>query len=171
VSELEAKEVLECYYLKSDVLMRKWRPPHAPASDDWSVVHQVVVRPSYHPEIIRLAHEIPMAGHAGIRKTQTRVMAHFYWPKLHQDIAAHCKTCHTCQMIGKPQTLIKPAPLIPMPVFDEPFRRGLIDCVGPFPRTKSGHRNLLTIMDMSSRFPETVPLKRIIAKVVVDALV
>ena len=47
----------------------------------------------------------------------------------------------------------------------------LIDCVGPLPITKSGHRYLLTIMDMSTTFPEAVPLKRIKAKVVVDALV
>ena len=113
---------------------------------------------------------IPVAGHLGIRKTQARFMAHFYWPKLHQDVVEFCKTCHTCQMVGKPQPSIKPAPMIPIPAFDEPFTRVLVDCVGPLPRTKTGHQYLLTIMDLSTRFPEAIPLRKITAKVVVEAL-
>ena len=170
-SEEEAKGVPECYYVKSGVLMRKWRPTQKPADEEWSIVHQIVVPPCYRDEILRIAHEIPVAGHLGIRKTQARVMAHFYWPKLHQDVVKFIKTCHTCQMVGKPQPSIKPAPMIPIPAFDEPFSRVLVDCVGPLPRTKSGHQFLLTIMDLSTRFPEAIPLRKITAKVVVEALV
>ena len=43
--------------------------------------------------------------------------------------------------------------------------------MGPLPRTRSGFQFLLTIMDVSTRFPEAVPLKRITAKNVVEALV
>ena len=93
-----------------------------------------------------------------------------YWPKLHQDVVEFCKTCHTCQMVGKPQPSIKPAPMIPILAFDEQFTRVLVDCVGPLPRTKSGHQYLLTIMDLSTRFPEAILLRKITAKVVVEAL-
>nr|XP_054761448.1 uncharacterized protein LOC129267850 [Lytechinus pictus] len=118
-----------------------------------------------------MAHELPMAGPVGIRKTEDRIMRHFYWPKMHKDVVHFCKTCHTCQIIGKAQPSIKPAPLIPIPAFEEPFTRVLVDCVGPLPRTRSGHRFLLTIMDLSTRFPETIPLRSITAKTVVQALV
>ena len=64
-------------------VMRKWRPTQRPAVEEWSIVHQIVIPPCYRDEILRIAHEIPVAGHLGIRKTQARVMAHFYWPKLH----------------------------------------------------------------------------------------
>ena len=97
--------------------MRKWRPTQRPADEEWSIVHQIVIPPCYRDEILRIAHEIPVAGHLGIRKTQARVMAHFYWPKLHQDVVEFCKTCHTCQMVGKLQPSIKPAPMIPIPAF------------------------------------------------------
>ena len=120
----EAKDSPECYYIKDDILMRKWRPPQRPADEEWSIVHQIIVPPSYCPEILRLAHEIPMAGHLGIRKTQARITNHFYWPKLHKDVVHFCKTCHVCQVIGKPQPSIKPAPLIPIPVFEEPIYSG-----------------------------------------------
>ena len=107
----ESESVPECYYVKSEVLMRKWRPPDRPADEDWAVVHQIVVPPPYRSEILRLAHEVPMAGHLGVRKTLSKIMAHFFWPGIRSDVAAFCRSCHTCQMVGKPQHVIKPAPL------------------------------------------------------------
>ncbi len=171
MSEAEICDVPEGFYIKDDVLMRKWRNPRSPASDDWAVVHQLVLPSDFRPEVLRLAHEAPMAGHVGIRKTQSRIMAHFYWPKLHADVVQYCRTCHVCQVVGKPQPAVKPAPLIPVPAFQEPFSRVLVDCVGPLPRSKSGYQFLLTIMDISTRFPEAVPLRSITAKNVVEALV
>ena len=35
----EAEEVPVCFYKQNGVLMKKWRPPDAPASDEWQVVH------------------------------------------------------------------------------------------------------------------------------------
>ena len=112
-----------------------------------------------------------MAGHVGIRKTQSRIMAHFYWPRLHRDVAQYCRMCHVCQVVGKAQPAVKPAPLIPVPAFHEPFSKVLVDCVGPLPRSKSGYQFLLTIMDISTHFPEAVPLRSITARNVVEALV
>ena len=171
LSAEEAANVSQCYYTKSGVLMRKWSPPGRPTDEDWTAVHQVVVPPSYRKEILRLAHDIPMAGHLGVRKTEARILAHFYWPRLRQDVTEYCKSCHTCQVVGKPQHRIKPAPLIPIPVSQEPFSRVLlIDCVGPLPKTKTGFQYLLTIMDTTTRFPEAVPLRNIKAKTVIDVL-
>ena len=86
MTEGEVGEVPVGYFVQNDVLMRKWRDPRSPASEVWSVVRQVVLPPSYRPEVLRLAHEAPVAGHVGVRKTQARIMAHFYWPQLHIDM-------------------------------------------------------------------------------------
>ncbi|XP_041461225.1 uncharacterized protein LOC121412478 [Lytechinus variegatus] len=166
----EAEKVSQCYYIKSGVLMRKWCPPGRPADEDWVAVDQVVVPPQYRAEILRLAHDIPLAGHLGVRKTVARIRAHFYWPGLRKCVSEYCKSCHVCQVVGKPQHHIKPAPLIPIPVFPEPFSRVLIDCVGPLPKTKAGYQYLLTVMDSTTRFPEAFPLRNIKAKTVIDAL-
>ncbi|KAL5015543.1 hypothetical protein ScPMuIL_007374, partial [Solemya velum] len=63
------------------------------------------------------------------------------------------------------------APLHPIPAFEEPFSRVIIDCVGPLPKTKSGNEYLLTIMCASTRFPEAIPLRNIKAHNIVKALV
>ena len=151
--EDEISQVPMCYYIKNGILMRKWRPYDVPTDDEWAVYHQIVVPKSYRHEILSIAHESPMSGHLGINKTYHKIINHFYWPGLKSDVSKYCKTCHTCQMVGKPNQTISKAQLQPIPAFDEPFSRILIDCVGPLPRTKSGNEYLLTIICTSTRFP------------------
>ena len=169
--EDEISQVPMCYYIKNGILMRKWRPFDVPADDEWAVYHQIVVPKSYRHEILSIAHESPMSGHLGINKTYHKIINHFYWPGLKSDVSKYCKTCHTCQMVGKPNQTIPKAQLHPIPAFDEPFSRILIDCVGPLPRTKSGNEYLLTIMCTSTRFPEAIPLRNIKTKSIVKALI
>ena len=117
-----------------------------------------------------MAHETPLSGHLGINKTYQKIINHFYWPGVRKDVVEFCNTCHTCQVIGKPNQTIPKAPLKPIPAFEEPFSRILINCVGPLPKTKKGNQYLLTIMCASTRFPEAVPLRNITTKTVVQAL-
>ena len=171
LDEKEIDQVPVCFYVKNGILMRKWRPPDVSAEDEWTVNHQIVVPRVYRPEILNLAHDTPMSGHLGINKTYHKILNHFYWPGLKSDVSQFCKSCHTCQMVGKPNQTIPKAHLQPIPAFDEPFSRIIIDCVGPLPKTKSGHEYLLTIMCASTRFPEAIPLRNIKTKNIVKALV
>ena len=111
-----------------------------------------------------------MAGHLGVRKTHDRILNHFWWPTLRKEVSEYCRSCHTCQVVGKPNQKIPAAPLKPIPAFDEPFSSVIVDCVGPLPKTKSGNQYLLTIMCASTRFPEAIPLRNIKAKTIVKAL-
>ena len=53
----------------------------------------------------------------------------------------------------------------------EPFKRMAIGLVGPFdPMSERGHRYSLMIVDMASRFPEAVPLKRIDTPAIAETL-
>ncbi len=85
-------------------------------------------------------------------------------------MAEFVKTWHVCQTVGKLNQSVKPSPLKPVPAFDEPFRRVIIDCVGPMPKTKSGNSYPLTIMCASTRFSEAIPLRKISAQVIIKAL-
>ena len=171
LDENEMSQVPVCYYVKNDIFMRKWRPPDVSADDEWTINHQIVVPRAYRPEILNLAHETPMSGHLGVNKTYHKILNHFFWPGLKSDVSQHCKSCHTCQIVGKPNQTIPKASLRPIPAFDEPFSRFIIDCVGPLPKTKSGCQYLLTIMCASTRFPEAIPLRNIKTKTIVTPLV
>ena len=170
VDENEVSQNPVCLFTKNGVLMRKWRPPDVSVEDEWAVKHQIVIPKSYRQEILSMAHETPLAGHMGINKTCQKILNHFYWPSLRKDVVEFCKSCHACQMVGKPNQSIPKAPLQPIPAVQEPFSRIIVDCVGPLPKTRSGNQYLLTIMCASTRFPEAIPLRNIKAKTIVKAL-
>ncbi len=159
------------YFISDGVLMRKWTDSKMSSQDDWSSVFQVVVPEAYRSDILYLAHDHCLSGHLGIRKTLDRVLRHFFWPGVRSDVAQYCRSCHVCQIIGKPNQSIPVAPLHPIPAIGEPFEQILIDCVGPLPRTKSGNQYLLTIMCAATRFPEAVPLRKVTAPAISRALV
>ncbi len=136
------------------------------------MLKQIVVPAKYRLEILEIAHALPVSGHLGVNKTEDRILQHFYWPKLRSSVAEFVKTCHVCQIVGKPNQNVKPAPLRPVPEFSEPFSRVMviIDCVGLMPKTKSGNSYLLTIMCASTRSPEAIPLRNISSQVIITVL-
>ena len=152
-------------------MKRNWRSPEVPADDEWAVNHQIVVPKMYRSEILSFAHETPMSDHLGVNKTYHKILNHFYWHGLKTDVSYYCRSCHTCQVVGKPKQVILKAGLQPIPAFDKSFHRIIIDCVGPLPKTKSGNEYLLTIMYASTRFPEAIPLRNIKTKTIMRVLV
>ena len=56
----EAEEVPVCFYKQYVVLMRKWRPPDVPASNEWQVVHQILVPKIYHWKSSALPMIVPL---------------------------------------------------------------------------------------------------------------
>ena len=62
---------------------------------------QVVIPTKYRSAILKLAHEIPLAGHLGIRKTLKKLDKFFYWPKLKDDVKFWVSTCANCQKTAK----------------------------------------------------------------------
>ena len=123
---------------------RKWRLPDVPAEDEWAVKYQVVVPKTYRQDILGIAHETPLAGHLGVNKTFQKILDHFYWPNLRNDVVEYCKSC-LAQMVGKSNQTIRKAPLQSPPVIQEPFSRIIVDCVGPLPKMRSGNQYVMTI--------------------------
>ena len=75
-------QVLVCYYVKNDILMRKWRPPDVSADDECTVNHHIVVPRAYRPEMFNLAHETPMSGHLGVNKTYHKILNYFFLARI-----------------------------------------------------------------------------------------
>ena len=169
LSEDEIFTVPVRYYFRNGVLMCKWRPANVPADAGWTVKHQIVLPKSFRTQILPLAHENPLSGYLGVTKTYYKLLKHFFWPHVKKGVSKFCRSCHICQMVGKPNQKISRVPLQPISAFEEPFSRVLIDCVGPLPKSKSGNKYLLTIMCTSTRFPEAIPLRNSKAKTIVKA--
>lgn len=110
------------FILDKDVLVRRWSP--LPDTDaDYNVVYQVVVPAGYRQHVLSVAHESKWSGHLGVTKCYQLILKHFFWPGLKGDVAKFCRSCHVCQVTGKPNQTIPDAPLHPIPVI-EPFEPG-----------------------------------------------
>ena len=155
------------FFRREGILYRKYQPPGTTNEDD--ATDQLVLPIQCRQSVLQLAHNIPLAGHLGRRKTASRILQRFYWPGIFRDVSDHCRSCPECQK-SSPRGNNK-APLVPLPVIDVPFKRIAMDIVGPLPRSSSGNRFILVICDYASRYPEAIPLRRIDASRIANELV
>lgn len=158
------------YYWDDEVLMRKWNSV-ANEKANLAPMYQIVLPSVVRTAVLKLAHDHIMGGHLGVNKTFQRVSQYFYWPGLRTGIANYCRSCHECQLVGKPNQVVRPVPLCPIPVMGEPFERLILDCVGPLPKSREGYQYILSFMCSATRFPEAVPLRNLKAKTVIKELV
>lgn len=150
------------YYWDKEVFMRKWDPRLA---DDSLTSYQISLASS--KAVARACACWSLRGY----KTHNRITKYFYWPGIKSSVSRFCKACHICQLSGKPNQKVPKAPLHPIPAMGEPFERLILDCVGPLPRSKTGHQYILSIMCAATRFPEAIPLRTLKAKTVVNELI
>ena len=160
----------EAYTIKNNILYRISRPIDVDSESTWYVKEQIVVPKNFRPIILKEAHENMWGSHLGIHKTCAKISKNFFWPTMKKDVSRYCKSCHECQIMGKPNQKIPKAPLYPIPAVCEPFTQIVIDVVGPLPKSGSGFQYLLTIMDRTTRFPEVIPLRSIKSSVIITHL-
>ena len=133
-------------------------------------VVQVVMPDKYRDLVLKATHG-DISGHFGVKKTYNHALQHFYWPRIKRcDVARFVKSSHVCQVAGKPNETIKPAPLKPIQSVGTPFEHLIIDCVGPLPKSKSGMEYLVTVMCQATRYPAAYAVRSINTKAVVKSL-
>ena len=74
----------------------------------------------------------------------------------------HCRTCTQC--LKSLTRVVKKAPLVPLPIMDEPFSNGYCGAA------TTGKRYILVICDYAIRYPEAVALRTIDANAVAEEL-
>jgi len=129
----------------------------------------IVVPKDLREKIIRLHHDIPTAGHGGIKKTMFRIQGTFYWPKMKEDVNTFIRTCDACckrSDYGKNRA--------PLGSFQEPTEfayRLSCDIVGPMPLTRSSNKYILTVIDHFTRFGIFIALPDQTAETIAQALI
>ena len=110
-------------------------------------MHEIVVPKVHLSDILKLAFESSRDYHLFINTTYSKCKL-TYWPQVRNCVAEFCKTCHICQVAGKPNQKIPVDFLKPIPAFEEPFSKVIVDCVGPLSKTNYRKQFLLTCLTM-----------------------
>ena len=147
--------------LQDGVIYRRWVPRGQDETE--MAVEQLVLPPKCRPTVLQLEHDIPLAGHMGKDKTARRVLQRF------RDVANYFRACPECQKTSTRR--VHPAPMVPLPIIQEPFQRIAMDIVGPLPRSHSGKKYVQVVCDYATRYPEAIPLHSIDAEHIAEELV
>ena len=129
-------------------------------------IEQMCLPKEYREKCLTLAHE--NMGHMGRNKVSDHIRQYFYWPSITADAMNHIKSCEPCQK--KDKTSPRRAQMQSREIVTVPSERVAIDLVGPFPVAKGGFRYLLTYLDMATRWPEAIPLKKTTTRIIIDQL-
>jgi hypothetical protein len=126
-----------------------------PTHNEWKIY-----APSQHKlALLKYYHESTVSLHAGIVNTEKSIKKYFYWPNLNADVRQYVSHCQECRQAKNfiDSILYEPINWKPME-FNQTIA---IDHKGPLPRTKSGNRYIMNIMDLFTGYVESIPLPRI----------
>jgi hypothetical protein len=131
---------------------------------------QVLVPAILTDKLLHVAHSGPLAGHPGITRCLQSLEKEYYWPTMKKDIISFVKSCPTCQVVGKGDRIRK----IPIKLHEQlsaPFQTVAIDFIGPLPTSKKGNSYILSVIDVSTRYAEAIPMKSMSSKAVSEELI
>ncbi|GFU24444.1 hypothetical protein TNCV_2264111 [Trichonephila clavipes] len=149
---------------KNGVLYRKFE-----SEDGKTFRWQLVLPRSRIPEVLKELHGSPTGGHFGVMKTLHRVRERFCWGKVRADVEQWCKSCDACSARKGPK--IRSRGKLHRYNVGAPFERIAFDILGPLPRTASGNKYLLVVMDYFTKWPEVYPIPDQEAPTVAEAVV
>ncbi|KAK3093372.1 hypothetical protein FSP39_014695 [Pinctada imbricata] len=118
---------------------------------------QIIAPKKFQREAMVHAHDAPMGGHLGRKKTKEKVARNFYWYGMGEDVSAYVSSCTECQRNKKMQK--NPKGELGNMLVGAPLDRISTDILGPLPTTAEGMKYILTVTDHFTNWSEAYPLK------------
>lgn len=139
-----------------DVLYHLWSP-HIGASRTETIT-QIVVPFDWRNRIMIEMHD--KTGHYGAVATYDLIRQKLWWPTMFAEIKKFCDTCRLCEATKKP---IGRAPMHvnPPTKFNQ---RVAMDPCGPLPKTRSGNKYLIVLVECFSKWPVAFATKSLTSK-------
>ena len=106
--------------------------------------------------ILREAHDIPIAGHAGYIKTYALMHQSFYWPGMKRDVLQYVVRCLTCQKI-KAKHVKYPRKLHPIEAPQMKWECVSMDFITGLPMSR-GFDSIFVVVDMLTKVTHLFPV-------------
>lgn len=110
-------------------------------------------------QVLRQAHDSPLAGHPGRDKTLSNLNRFFYWPGMSTSAESYVKTCDLCQRSKSPRH--KTFGLLqPLPIPDGIWQSISMDHIVCLPESQ-GFDSILVVVDRRSKMAHFIPAKAV----------
>lgn len=123
---------------------------------------------SLREEAIRLLHDIPSAGHQGVKRTREKVREKFAWYGLSKAVAGYVSSCEIFNR-NKMSDRKGKGPMTEYQA-EAQMERVHLDLLGPLPRTPRGDAYILMMVDQFTKWVYCVPLPTQTAEEVARAI-
>ena len=153
------------FEMVDDVLFRR---SVSPVTEDIEL--RLVIPKAVRRRVFHLIHDDMTGGHLGVVRTREQLRRRVYWPGWSKDVDLYVKACEQCARFhrGKPPKQGTLQPMLASSVWETIG----IDLTGPHPRSASGYKYILTVVDHFSKFAFAFPLRNMeaatIARILVD---
>ena len=131
---------------------------------------KIVVPECLRAYILRMHHNIQLAGHQGQKRVLEQIRDVFFWPGLKQDVIRWVRSCLACTRRKTPRPMR--AGITEPVLASYPNQTLAMDIVGPMHCSLDGNMWILTMIDQFTRWPVAVPIpdrtSAAIAKAVFD---
>jgi transposase InsO family protein len=142
------------------IQMDEWKDDSRSPGSEWmnengvwvrmmDTIKQIWVPEKFRNKVMKLYHEPPALGHAGVDRMLKNMKQNVYWNSIEKDVRKYVSSCEVCQKY-KSYRHHTTTHTIPIPV--NCFDIVSLDIVGPVPTARSGARYILVIQDCLSRF-------------------
>lgn len=149
----------QSYRFEKNHLYCAMRRADNPAHEGWKKCVPI----EFIAETIRDNHDNVFAAHGGFHKTVNRLRERYYWPSMRDDVRAYVNNCDVCRST-KSSNMSQRSPMGKYRDPTLPFHTVSIDFAGPYPRSSSGNRFMLVIVDAFSKYVIIEPLRESSAK-------
>ena len=106
-------------------------------------------------EILERTHASADGRHLGVHKTINKQKKRFHWLKLSHDVRDWCARCPSCNRHKTQQQNRAP---MQIRVTGEPFEHVAINIIEPLPKTDSGNKYILTVVDHFTKHVKAYPI-------------
>lgn len=107
-------------------------------------------------KIISEHHDLPLAGHQGVKRTLNRIQETYRWTGMKQQMSNYIKRCPTCQLSKTSNKNVK-VPMVITTTSNTPFEKIFMDIVGSLPRTNGNNSFIITLQDDLTKFSWAIP--------------
>lgn len=129
---------------------------------------KIVVPSSMRVMMMKYFHDISIHSHWGIKKTTARLIKHFTWDGVFNDVKNYVRSCELCQL-SKPAQNLQIGLMNSKPP-QKCFERLHIDMFGPLVRSVSGNAYAFVCIDSFSKFSWVIPMRKADSKTIINSL-